>query len=278
MPTTVARNRGEQNKDDHLNSMDTAIRAAKAGGEVLLRYFETDLTMRHKGVVDLFSDADIEAERVIAECILSQFPHHSILGEEERVADVAAPDLWIIDPLDGTTNFAHRIPHFAVSVAYYRNGVAECGVILNPVRNDLYLAERGAGATHNGNAISTGTQDVLSEVLVGAGFYYDRGAMMEATLAAIADLFRQQIRGIRRFGTASLDLAQVASGQFGAYFEYQLSPWDFAAGRLLVEEAGGCVTTCTGRPLPLEKTTVLASNGFLHESVQRIVSCHAPEA
>jgi myo-inositol-1(or 4)-monophosphatase len=114
----------------------------------------------------------------------------------------------------------------------------------------------------------------LDQVLVGVGFYYDRGAMMEATLAAIADLFRQQIHGIRRFGTAALDLCHVACGLYGAFFEYQLSPWDFAAARLILEEAGGQVTTCLGAPLPLAKTHVLGSNGHLHPAVLEIVQRH----
>jgi len=113
-------------------------------------------------------------------------------------------------------------------------------------------------------------------VLVGLGFYYDRGAMMEATLAAIRDLLRRNIHGTRRMGTASLDLAYVGTGQFGAYFEYELSPWDFAAGRLFVEEAGGLVTTCAGTPLPLAKTGVLASNGPLHPAVLEVVRGHLP--
>jgi myo-inositol-1(or 4)-monophosphatase len=113
-------------------------------------------------------------------------------------------------------------------------------------------------------------------VLVGVGFYYDRGAMMEATLMAVRDLFRKHIHGIRRFGTASLDLCFVATGAFGAYFEYQLSPWDFAAGQLFLEEAGGKMTTCRGEPLPLAKTSALASNGILHEAVLEVVQGHLP--
>ncbi|MCA9065147.1 MAG: inositol monophosphatase, partial [Planctomycetaceae bacterium] len=229
-----------------------ALDAAGTGGAVLRRYYEDGFAVRSKSrSIDLVTDADVASERSIVKLIREAFPDHSILGEEEAAADVSAEHLWIIDPLDGTTNFAHLIPHFAVSIAYWHNGQAQHGVIWNPIRDDLYIAQRGGGATHNGKPIKTGIQTDLSEVLVGIGFYYDRGAMMEATLAAVADLFRQQIHGVRRFGTASLDLAHVASGLYGAYFEYQLSPWDFAAGRLFVEEAGGRVTTARGDELPL---------------------------
>lgn len=247
---------------------ETAHQAADAAGRILSDYFHNGVTMRTKSAsVDLVSDADVNAERCIADTIRTAFPDHHILGEEENTAEVNAEHLWIIDPLDGTTNFAHSIPHFAVSIAYYHKGVPQYGVIHNPIRNDWYRAERGSGAFHNDQVLAVSTAGSLREVLVGVGFYYDRGEMMSATLAAVERLFRQQIHGIRRFGTASLDLALVACGQLGAFFEYQLSPWDFAAGRLLLEEAGGKITTCHGTPLPLEKTTVLATNNILHDDM-----------
>ncbi len=255
-----------------MKILQTAKEAAVVAGQILADYFNNGVTMRTKSAsVDLVSDADVNAERAIAEVIRNQFPDHSILGEEENSDDVDAEHLWIIDPLDGTTNFAHGIPHFAVSIAYYHEGQADTGVIFNPIRDDWYVADKVAGATHNDRAIRVGGQTQLNEAIVGTGFYYDRGAIMEATLASIDRLFKQQIHGIRRFGTASLDLAMVASGQFGAYFEYQLSPWDFAAGRLLVEAAGGRLTTCSGAPLPLRKTSILASNGHLHDEVLNLV-------
>ncbi|APZ94640.1 inositol monophosphatase family protein [Fuerstiella marisgermanici] len=255
-----------------MSIQQTAKEAATAAGDILSDYFHNGVTMRTKSAsVDLVSDADVNAERAIAEVIRKHFPEHSILGEEENSDDVNTPHLWIVDPLDGTTNFAHGIPHFAVSIAYYRDGQADTGVIFNPILGDWYIADQTTGATHNGQSIHVGSQTRLDEVLIGTGFYYDRGAMMEATLASVDRLFKQQIHGIRRFGTASLDLAMVACGQFGAYFEYQLSPWDFAAGRLLVEAAGGKVTTCAGGPLPLQKTSLLASNGNLHDDVLNLV-------
>lgn len=253
---------------NHVTISETAHEAAEAAGKILADYFHNGVTMRTKSAsVDLVSDADVNAERCIADKIRAAFPDHHILGEEENSADVDAEHLWIIDPLDGTTNFAHGIPHFAVSIGYYHKGVAQYGVIYNPIRNDWFRAERGGGAFHNDQLISVSQADSLNELLVGVGFYYDRGEIMSATLAAVERLFRQQIHGIRRFGTASLDLALVACGQLGAFFEYQLSPWDFAAGRLLLEEAGGKITTCDGTPLPLSKTTVLATNSTLHESM-----------
>ncbi|QDU40368.1 Inositol-1-monophosphatase [Maioricimonas rarisocia] len=259
-----------------MQELEVARRAAQIGGEVVSRYFRDGVTMRSKSTSNLVSDADLESERVIAACITESFPNHVILGEELHTGEVTAEDLWIIDPIDGTNNFAHGIPHFAISIAYYRSGQAVCGVVFNPARDDWFVAVRGEGATYNGKPAAVAQADSLSEVLVGLGFYYDRGAMMEATLAAARDLFGQEIHGIRRFGTASLDLCQVGTGMFGGFFEYQLSPWDFAAGRLFVEEAGGRVTTARGDALPLETTSVLASNGTLHESLLSIVAAHHP--
>jgi myo-inositol-1(or 4)-monophosphatase len=254
--------------------LTTAEDAARAGGQIVARYFRDGVTMRHKAKVDLVSDADIEAEHAIVAVIRESFPDHAIMGEESHAADASAQHLWIVDPLDGTTNFAHGLPHFGVSIAYYQNGQAQCGAILNPITNDWYVARRGHGATFNGQPVHVSKHDTLNQVLVGAGFYYDRGAMMEATLAAIGELFHQDIHGIRRMGAAALDLCMVATGQYGGFFEYQLSPWDFAAGRLFVEEAGGKVTTCRGDALPLAQTSVLATNGVLHDSMLGIVGRH----
>ena len=258
------------------SEIEVARAAARAGGEVIARRFHEVHEVRSKNVADLVTDADLESERAIVTAIRDALPGHAVLGEEAHEGDVRAEHLWIVDPIDGTTNFVHRIPHVAVSVAYYRSGSPVCGVVFNPMRDDWYEAIRGEGAWHNGRRVQVAKHAHLDETLIGVGFYYDRGAMMEATLAAVGDLFRCKIHGIRSFGTASLDLCHVGCGLYGAYFEYQLSPWDFAAGRLFVEEAGGQVTTCRGGALPLAKTSVLASNRSLHAAVLEIVRAHAP--
>lgn len=260
--------------------LKVAIAAARLGGDVLLRFLHHALEIQEKGKNDLVTNADIESERVITEYIAQQFPEHQFLAEEghaEVDQQSRAEHLWIIDPLDGTTNFAHGIPHFAVSIAYYRDGQPECGVVFNPVRDEMFIAAKGAGAYFQNQQISVGKQTALSDVLIGVGFYYDRGEMMKATLATIEALFESQIRGIRRFGTAALDLCQVALGNYGAFFEYQLSPWDFAAGRLIVEEAGGKVTTASGTELPIQKSTLLASNDHLHNDLLDTISKTAGE-
>ena len=260
-------------RDDMADSeMKVALSATRQGGDVVARYFRDGVEVRGKQTYNLVTDADLESEKVIVDAIKSAFPDHAVLGEEFSEADLSSEHLWIVDPLDGTNNFAHQIPHFAISLAYYRAGVPQCGVVWNPVQDVWFSAERGQGACHNGEAIRVNAAERLDQVLVGCGFFYDRGAMMEATLQAIGDLFRQHIHGIRRFGTASLDLCQVAMGRFGGFFEYELAPWDFAAGAMILTEAGGAITTCRGEALPLSKTGVLASNGTLHPSLQSIVS------
>lgn len=271
--------RGPSKRDDR--SMTTpefrvAEEAARAAGAILTRYFREGVAMRSKDTSNLVSDADLEAERAIVEVIRRAFPGHEILGEEEQKGNAEAEHLWIVDPLDGTNNFAHKVPHFAVSIAYYRGGEPACGVVFNPIRGDWYSAVRGEGAWSNGQRLVVADHTRLDEALVGVGFYYDRDLLMEATLRAVSDLKRSQIHGIRRFGTASLDLGMVAAGLFGAYFEYTLSPWDFAAGRLIVEEAGGRVTNCQGQTPPIGPSSILATNGTLHEAMLTIVRNRHP--
>lgn len=260
----------------------TATSAARVGGEILLRYFRDGVTIRNKSeaggkTYDLVSDADLESEQAIANFLRTRYPDHELLGEESLAGGATdAEHLWIIDPLDGTNNFAHRLPHFAVSIAYYHRGEPVVGAVFNPVRDEMFTATKGGGAAINGVAASVCNSEKLSEVLIGCGFYYDRGDMMRSTLAAIEAFFGNDIHGIRRFGTASLDLCQVGCGQFGGFFEYQLSPWDFAAGRLFVSEAGGQVSDAKGADLPLKTTSLVASNGKLHEAMLQITKQHHP--
>ena len=258
--------------------LSVAVEAARAGGAIVSRYFREGVAMRDKDISNLVSDADIEAERAVVEVIRRSYPGHEVIGEESHQGDPSAEHLWVVDPLDGTNNFAHKIPQFAVSVAYYHRGVAQSGVVYNPIRDDWHTAVRGQGAFLNGERVRVGDEANLNQVLVGAGFYYDRGAMMEATLEVLGALKRDHlVHGVRRFGAATLDLCMVALGQLGAYFEFELSPWDFAAGRLFVEEAGGRVTNCRGEPLPMAKSSILASNGRLHEAMLQVVKPRLPD-
>ncbi len=268
-----------------MNQILTVARdAAQAAAEILSGHFQdlSSVTMDVKSTGEdghydgIVTSADLAAEQAIVAKIQSTFPDHTFLAEEQFADSSIDPGnvehLWVIDPLDGTNNFAHGLEHYAVSVAYYRRGVAECGVVMRPESDDLYWARRGEGAWHqrgqqSPQQIRVNRHQRLDQSMVGVGFYYDRGQMMRDTLQSIERLFEQQVHGVRRFGTAALDIILVARGSFGAFFEYQLSPWDFAASRLLIEEAGGRITTCDGQELPLATTSVLATNGLLHAAM-----------
>jgi myo-inositol-1(or 4)-monophosphatase len=204
--------------------------------------------------------------------ITADFPNHTILAEERYAsADPLSNKIWIIDPLDGTNNYAHGIPHFSVSIAYAERGEVLAGVVFDPMRGELFSAAKEGGALLNGKRISISPTLLLSQSIITTGFYYDRGELMEKTLDTIKMLFKADIRGIRRLGSAALDLSWVACGRFDGYFEYQLSPWDFAAGMLIVEEAGGTCATRTGMPLRLTSKSVAVSNGKIHDKFLEIV-------
>lgn len=260
--------------------MATAMKAARVGGAVVLDYFcrlasgdaEAVEKVSKGGSEGLVTRADVEAESAIVQEIKDVFPSHAFLGEETFNASVTSEHLWVIDPLDGTNNFAQGIPHFAISIAYYREGKPECGVVFSPFYDDMYWAQAGQGAWRGAQQVKVSEHQQLTDALVAVGFYYDRGQMMRDTLASVEKLFDANVLGIRRMGTAALDLIQVGLGRFGGYFEYTLSPWDFAAGRLFVEEAGGQVTDCEGGDLKLQKTSVLASNQLLHKALLERIS------
>jgi len=260
---------------DTQRLLDVAISAASLAGEILCRHFSKGVSSTEKETggqtQGLVTVADLEAEKAIIETIQKSFPDHSFLAEESLATGDNQDHLWVIDPLDGTNNFAHGIPHFAVSIAYWHKGVPVLGVILDPMREDLFAAVNGSGSTLDGEPIAVSNHSSVSDAIIATGFYYDRGAMMSRTLGCIETLFLNEIRGIRRMGAASLDLAWVACGRYSAFFELTLSPWDHAAGRLLVTEAGGQFTNCSGADVGLDTTSVLATNGTLHQKVLELL-------
>jgi myo-inositol-1(or 4)-monophosphatase len=252
-----------------------AIEAALRGALELVRFFGREVTVETKGSANFVSSADLAAESAIVSVIRQRFPDHAIISEESHSDRADAEHLWIIDPLDGTTNFLHGIPHFAVSIGYYEHGVGQVGVLCNPITGDWYVAARDEGAWRNGSLVHVSPAERLDQAMIACGFYYDRGRIMQATLSTLADLYRCQIHGMRRMGAAALDLAYLACGQFEAFFEYRLSPWDYAAGAILLQEAGGRITDCFGNALPLGKiSSVCASNGPLHGPMLETIRPH----
>ena len=249
--------------------LETAKQAALQAANTIQSYaqkgFDSETKVVDRKELGLVTKADLQAEKTIIELVQSTFPGHSVLSEESHPDAAMDEHLWIVDPLDGTNNFAHGIPHYSVSIAYCQNGVVQAGVVVNPATGEMFWAEKGGGAWLGEKRIHVGQEQDLNQSILATGFYYDRGQMMKETLATIDQFFEQNIRGIRRFGSAALDLCFVASGRFTGYFEYTLFPWDFAAGMLIVEEAGGTITDCTGQPVRLMRTDMLASNHIIHQ-------------
>jgi myo-inositol-1(or 4)-monophosphatase len=243
----------------------TAVEAALAAGRIQRSFFRQALTIDKKGPIDLVTQADVAVEKDFRARIGARFPDHAILGEEGAATDSAAPagHRWIIDPIDGTTNFAHGIALFCVSIALEIEGVLSVGVIYDAIGDELFTAERGGGARLNGSPIHVTKTGTMIDALLVTGFAYN--ATHRARQVAVFGRMLQETRGVRRLGSAALDLSYVAAGRFDAFWEEHLHAWDIAAGALIVAEAGGRVTDYDGRPVDIFKGEILASNGVLHE-------------
>jgi len=242
--------------------LEAALGAARATGEVLRDGFGLRRQVRYKGEVDLVTEMDERAEGIIREALLGAYPSYGMLAEEGGALPGEEDARWIVDPLDGTTNYAHGLPVFAVSIALEKAGEVVLGVVHDPMREETFVAERGEGANLNGEPISVSETDELVRALVVTGFPYDRDEV-----PATVDLFghfSMLVQGMRRLGSAALDLCYVASGRLDAYYERGGYAWDFAAGSLILEEAGGKLTDYKGRPFEIEGKEVVASNGLLH--------------
>jgi myo-inositol-1(or 4)-monophosphatase len=222
-------------------------------------------TVRYKGEVDLVTEVDEQAEQVISEILLGAFPAYGMLAEEGGTLVGEADARWIVDPLDGTTNYAHGLPIFCVSIALERSGEVILGVIHDPITEEVYVAERGRGATLNGEPIRVSDTEELIQALIATGFPHDHAEMPEAL--ELFGRFAAMTRGMRRLGSTALDLCYVASGRLDGYHERGIWAWDIAAGALILEEAGGKVTDYRGGELDLEGREIVASNGALHPAM-----------
>ena len=250
--------------------LEVAIAAAKAAGEVLRRGFGRDLNVRYKGEVDLVTEVDERAEQEIKEILQEAFPTYEILTEESGRLEGEGEARWIVDPLDGTTNYAHELPIFATSIALEREGDVILGVVHDPMAEETYTAERKGSATLNGHSIRVSDTDELIRALLATGFPYDRQAI-QPTL----DLFGRfavLTQSMRRLGSAALDLCYVAAGRLDGYYERGVWPWDIAAGGIILEESGGKATDYQGHKLDLEGGEIVASNGQLHPSLISVTS------
>jgi myo-inositol-1(or 4)-monophosphatase len=243
--------------------MRVAVRAAYRAGEQLRLRQGRLTTVDKKGPNDLVTDADLASEGEIVAAIRASFPEHAIIAEEGGIHGRPSELRWLVDPLDGTVNFAHQVPFFAVSIAFALGDAVQAGVVLNPVSGELFTACAGQGARLNGQPVRVNPEARIGESLLATGFPYDRTQGFQATAERFLRCLKAA-RGIRRLGSAALDLCFVACGRFGGYWENQLQPWDLAAGALIVREAGGITTDYSGRPLDAGSREVVAANGQLH--------------
>jgi myo-inositol-1(or 4)-monophosphatase len=258
-----------QHPDNFLPAMSAIAREA---GALLMQYFQKHIKIEYKGDADLVTAADRASEALIRERIQQQFPGHDVLGEEQGLNDQGSDYRWYVDPLDGTTNFAHGYPVFCVSMAVERRGPEKqaqliAGVVYDPTRDEMFSAEQGRGAQLNGAAIHVSQAAHLKECLLATGFPSHK--RHKNPNIHFYHQITLRTHGVRRAGSAALDLCNVASGRFDGFWEFNLNPWDTAAGALIVEEAGGKVTRFDGSPFELDSRETLASNGLVHEVLVR---------
>ncbi len=244
---------------------------AAAAGKHIRQAWGCTQVIEHKGAIDIVTETDRQVEALITQRLRTAFPDHVIVAEEAS----AGRDLqhvpgdryvWYVDPLDGTTNFAHGYPQFSVSLALARGHDLLLGIVHDPIRDETFFACRGRGATLNGQPIHVSSTDTLEQALLGTGFPYDRREHLDFYLGFLADFMRRS-QGIRRGGSAALDLCYVACGRFDAFWEWKLKPWDTAAGALIVQEAGGTLSDFRGNAFDIHGQQTLASNGRLHAAM-----------
>ncbi len=253
--------------------LDFAIRVAREAGSVLRGNFGKKIEISLKNKIDLVTEIDIASERLIKNLITSHYPKHQILAEEggEYSLNSSSQYRWIVDPLDGTTNYVHGLPFFCVSIALEKAGEVICGVVYDPIHDELFAAERGSGATLNGRAIKVSSVAEINRALLVTGFPYD---IHTDELNNINNFIRfiKTAQAIRRLGSAALDLCYVACGRMEGFWELKLKPWDMAAGALIVQEAGGCVTRFDGEAFNPYMNEVLASNGLVHKDMLKVLA------
>jgi myo-inositol-1(or 4)-monophosphatase len=252
-----------------MEYLETAVEIAREAGALLTKYFDRRIGFETKGEFDIVTEADRASEKFILERLHSHFPSHTIVAEESGKHDGSSEFRWYVDPLDGTTNFAHGFPIFNVTLGLARGGEMIAGVVYDPVRQELFTAERGAGAQLNGRRIRVSPTKSLSDSLASTGFP-SRKRHSNINIHFYYQL-AMATHGVRRTGSAAIDLAWVASGRLDFFWEFGLNPWDMAAGILLVKEAGGRITDMDGAPHVIGTSKhLLADNGLLHDQVTEI--------
>ena len=242
------------------------IKAIHRGARVLRNHFGRISQVSQKSAFDLVTEADTESEKQIIETIRETFPDHAILAEESGVNNGTAEYQWLIDPLDGTTNYVHQLPFFTISIALASGGNIELGLILNPMDGELYSAIAGRGAALNDTPIQVSSTASVSDSLLVTGFPYDFSGIVEPAMKRFS-ICQQASQGVRRLGSAALDLCYVACGRFDGFWEQNLKPWDKAAGAIIAAEAGAVITDFSNQPFSIDQKEILVTNGRIHQEM-----------
>ncbi len=251
----------------------TAVEAVLHAGAIQRTHFGTQVQVDKKGVIDLVTQVDLEVERWFRDMIGERFPSHAVLAEEldDRACAAARPKhCWVFDPLDGTVNYAHGLPIFCASLALEIEGMPRVAAVYDPLREELFTAESGAGARLNGAPLRVSGTSTLVDSMLCTGFPYDVHETVDEVIGLFG-AFVGEARAVRRLGSAALDLCYVAAGRFDGFWEQRLHPWDMAAGALIVTEAGGAISTMAGTAFDSREGSVVATNGLLHEAMLAII-------
>ncbi|KPA10405.1 inositol-phosphate phosphatase [Candidatus Magnetomorum sp. HK-1] len=243
-----------------------AIAAAYHAGKILYSHYGHLKNIQKKGVIDLVTEADVASEKMIKKIIQNRFPDHGFIAEESGRSNSESSHKWIIDPLDGTTNYAHQIPIFAVSIAFAEADQPLVGVVFNPISQELFTAVKGQGAMCNGRLIEVSKTNQFSDSILVTGFPYNLHDIIDPLIKRFARCL-ESAQAVRRLGAASIDLCYIASGKFDGFWEQNLKPWDTAAGMLIAQEAGAQITNFSNNPYHYEMPEIVASNGFIHNDL-----------
>lgn len=253
-----------------VSEKDAAIKAAKAAGKILMAFYGKIEHFSLKGsAYNLVTQADLNSEKKIVGILKKAFPKYGIMAEEGTVFENNAENVWIVDPLDGTTNFAHSYPFFCISIALKKKNEIVLGTVFDPFKNELFFAEKGKGCFLNGKKIFVSKRHFPESLLV-TGFSYERGSVFDLNMENFSNIYKK-VHGVRRDGAAALDLAYVSIGRFDGYWEFKLKPWDLSAGQLLVKEAGGKITNQKNDEWNLANDSIIASNGIIHEKLVELL-------
>jgi myo-inositol-1(or 4)-monophosphatase len=251
---------------------NTLLRAIHAGADLLRHYFEGTFEIQSKDSLNnLVTEVDKKAEEAIIDVIRAEFPEHFILSEEAGEMSTGSEYKWIIDPIDGTVNFAHGIPICCISIGLEHNGVMMLGAVFNPFMNELFFAERGKGAFLNNRPLKVSNNNQMESACLVTGFPY-RWVEVHMDPISVFERFIRMGLPVRRLGSAAIDLCWVAAGRFDGFWEYNLNPWDIAAGYLIIEEAGGRISNFNGDPYSVYDKQTLATNGKIHEAMLKIIN------